>query len=58
MSLLLFPGIPGGPELFVILVIFPLLLIVPAALVAGAYLYGKRRGHEESGDGEGGERVE
>lgn len=58
MSFLLFPGIPGGLELLVILLIFVLLLVVPAALVAGAYLYGKRRGRDESGDGEGPARVE
>ena len=48
MVLLLFPGIPGGVELLVILLMMGLFFVVPLALVVVAYLYGKRRGEAES----------
>jgi hypothetical protein len=57
--LLLFPGIPGGTELVILLVLMSGLLVVPLALVVGAYLFGKRRGRAESatdGDAEATDR--
>lgn len=41
---LLFPGIPGGVELLVILLVMMFLLVVPGVLILGAYFVGKRRG--------------
>lgn len=54
MSLpLLFPGVPGGVELLVILVMLSLFLLVPVALIGVGYLLGKRRGGAETADDEG-----
>ncbi|SEN24688.1 sec-independent protein translocase protein TatA [Halorientalis persicus] len=39
---LVVPGIPGGPELFVILLIAILLFGLPLVLVAGGYVYLRR----------------
>ncbi|MDS0281242.1 hypothetical protein [Haloarcula onubensis] len=51
MSLpLLFPGLPGGVELLVILLLMATLLVVP--LVAAGYLLWKRRGRADSDDGQ------
>jgi hypothetical protein len=53
MALLLFPGVPGGIELLIILIMMGLFLVVPLALIVAAYLFGKRRGRaemSESGD--------
>jgi hypothetical protein len=53
MVLLLFPGVPGGIELLIILIMMGLFLVVPLALIVAAYLFGKRRGRaemSESGD--------
>ena len=54
---LLFPGIPGGPELLVI-ALMSMFLVVPIVLIGGAYMLGKRHGHRESTDDATGERVE
>lgn len=54
---LLFPGVPGGPELLVILLLSGFLL-VPLAVIYVAYLFGKRRGRAESGDDDPTEPVE
>lgn len=40
---LLFPGIPGGVELLVILLVMMFLLVVPGVLLVG-YLVWQRRG--------------
>ncbi|MBX0321753.1 hypothetical protein EGH21_01785 [Halomicroarcula sp. F13] len=56
--LLLFPGLPGGVELVVLLLMMVPFLGLPLALVVGAYLFGKRRGRAEVTDGDGTERVE
>lgn len=48
MAILLFPGLPGGVELLVILLMMSMFLVVPLALVIGAYLFGKRRGRREA----------
>ena len=58
VPLLLFPGIPGGLELLIVLLMMGMLLVVPLALVIGAYLFGKRRGRTEMADDEAAERVE
>jgi len=58
VPLFLFPGLPGGPELLVILLMMAMFLVVPLALVIGAYLFGKRRGRAEMADDEAAERVE
>jgi len=53
MALLLFPGMPGAIELFILLIMMGLFLVVPLALIVAAYLFGKRRGRaevSESGD--------
>jgi len=50
MALLLFPGIPGGVELVVLFLLLIVSLAVPAVLVVGAYLFGKRRGRDQSTD--------
>jgi len=53
MALLLFPGVPGATELFVLLIMMGVFLIVPLVLSVAAYLFGKRRGRaemSESGD--------
>lgn len=53
MALLLFPGVPGGIELLIVLIMMGLFLVVPLALIVAAYLFGKRRGRaemSESGD--------
>ena len=48
MLALLFPGLPGGPELLVVVLILGLFLIpLPFLLAAGAYVVGKRRGRRE-----------
>jgi hypothetical protein len=48
MLVLLFPGMPGGPELLVVVLILGLFLIpLPFVLAAGAYVLGKRRGRRE-----------
>jgi sec-independent protein translocase protein TatA len=39
---LVVPGVPGGPELLVVLLIAILLFGVPLVVVTGAYLYLKR----------------
>ncbi len=39
---LVVPGVPGGPELLVILLVAILLFGVPLVVVTGAYLYLKR----------------
>ncbi|RXK48464.1 preprotein translocase subunit TatA [Halorientalis pallida] len=39
---LVVPGVPGGPELLVVLLVAILLFGVPLVAVAGAYLYLKR----------------
>ena len=54
MLLLLFPGIPGGVELLVILLMMGLFFVVPLALVVVAYLYGKRRGKSDGDETTGG----
>jgi len=55
----LFPGIPGGPELLVILLMMiGLFFIVPLAFVVGAYLLGKRRSRTESDGDDPTESVE
>jgi len=54
---LLFPGIPGGIELLVIVLMMAILLVVPFALVVGAYLFGKRRGRAESSEDDPTESV-
>jgi hypothetical protein len=54
---LLFPGIPGGPELLV-LALMSVFLVVPVVLIAGAYMLGKRHGRAESTDEATDERVE
>jgi hypothetical protein len=51
MALLLFPGMPGTTEMFVMLVTMGMFLVVPLALIVAAYLFGKRRGKAEAGDG-------
>lgn len=56
--IILFPGIPGGLELLVVLLMMAIFLLVPLVLVIGAYLFGKRRGQAESADDEGPERVD
>ena len=49
MLALLFPGLPGGPELLVVVLILGLFLIpLPFLLAAGAYVVGKRRGRREA----------
>ena len=50
MALLLFPGMPGGIELLIVLIMMGLFLVVPLALVVAAYLYGKRRGRAETSE--------
>ncbi|WP_276271240.1 hypothetical protein [Haloarcula litorea] len=57
-SLLLFPGLPGGPELLLVLIMMAMFAVVPLALVVAAYLFGKRRGRDEATDGTDRERVE
>jgi hypothetical protein len=42
VSSLVVPGVPGAPELFVILLVAVLLFGLPLVLVGGAYLYLKR----------------
>ncbi|MFC6862216.1 hypothetical protein ACFQGE_01930 [Halomicroarcula sp. GCM10025817] len=60
MLALLFPGLPGGPELLIVVLILGLFLIpLPLLLAAGAYVVGKRRGREEAtrdGDAEATDR--
>lgn len=58
LSIPLFPGMPGGPELLVILLMMAMFPVVPLALVIGAYLFGKRRGRLETADDGGTECVE
>lgn len=58
VPLLLFPGIPGGVELLVILIMMAMFGVVPLVLIAAAYLFGKRRGRAETTDGDGTKRVE
>lgn len=49
MLALLFPGLPGGPELLVVVLLLGLFLIpLPLLLAAGAYVVGKRRGRREA----------
>jgi hypothetical protein len=51
MFALLFPGLPGGPELLVVVLILGLFLIpLPLLLAAGAYVVGKRRGRREAAE--------
>ena len=50
MALLLFPGMPGGIELLIVLIMMGLFLVVPLALVVAAYLYGNRRGRAEASE--------
>jgi len=45
-----FGGVPGGPELLVILMISVLLFGVPIALIAGAVVFLKRRSDGEEAD--------
>ncbi|WP_135302300.1 hypothetical protein [Haloarcula amylovorans] len=58
VPLLLFPGIPGGVELLVILIMMAMFGVVPLVLITAAYLFGKRRGRAETTDGDGTKRVE
>jgi sec-independent protein translocase protein TatA len=46
----LFPGIPGGPELLIILLVFVVLIGLPALLLlgGGAYLLSRRDGDRPS----------
>ncbi|MEF8829898.1 MAG: hypothetical protein V5A15_03065 [Haloarcula sp.] len=50
MALPLFPGVPGGIELLVILIMMGVFLVVPLALIVAAYLFGKRRGRAETSE--------
>jgi hypothetical protein len=47
---LLFPGVPGSTELFVLLLTLVPLLLVPGGIAVGVYLLGKRRGRAEAAD--------
>jgi len=58
VPILLFPGMPGGPELLVVFLMMALFLIAPLALVIGAYLFGKRRARAESADDDAAENIE
>jgi hypothetical protein len=50
MTPLLFPGMPGTTELVIMLIMMGLFLVVPLALIVGAYLFGKRRGRAEAAE--------
>jgi hypothetical protein len=59
MFALLFPGVPGGPELLIVVLILGLFLIpLPLLLAAGAYVVGKRRGRREATEERDGTPVE
>ncbi|WP_324756670.1 hypothetical protein [Haloarcula montana] len=47
---LLFPGIPGGIELLVVLLMMAFLVVVPGVLLLAVYLVGKRRGRSEASE--------
>ncbi|MFC7020049.1 MULTISPECIES: hypothetical protein [Haloarcula] len=49
MFALLFPGLPGGPELLIVVLLLGLFLVpLPLLLAAGGYVVGKRRGRREA----------
>ncbi|EMA61258.1 sec-independent protein translocase component TatA [Halorubrum distributum JCM 13561] len=47
-----FGGVPGGPELIIILIIAVVLFGVPLVLVAGAVVYLATRSDDETANGE------
>ncbi|MFY4815336.1 preprotein translocase subunit TatA [Haloarcula sp. AONF1] len=47
-----FGGVPGGPELIIILVIAVVLFGVPLVLIAGAVVYLATRSEDETANGE------